>query len=578
MNHPNNIISSSNFLLEYLKNQLKDKNKTSEEKYNICLKIWELCGKENKLDQGVYYLLESYSYERTRIDGIYELIKHYCCVGNNETAFSFYLLIQDYYENTVTAIKNLSNSITDFYLPYFMIIVCERIKRFDIGIKMFEIIFQKRHVNVDKWWIGCLFANLNFFIDKTKNPLFFRSCEDYLNILYTHFDGCNFANNNLLLQYVNKYLDKNNISFFAQLKEREKEFIIDRNIQSNKILFYTGFSYYQWNSSFGKDNFLGGSERAVALLSDKFPKNIEIYVSGDVIEEKTGNVEYIHLNRLDEFLQNNQFHTIIISRYVGFFEMYHYFKTKRIFLWAHDTHFLPYNRVNQLDDASIISKRNELIDSCICLTNWQKDSYEKKYPEIKEKIKVIGNGIDFNLFPKDVQLNISTKRIKNRFIYSSNPNRGLKRLLELWYNITHLLPEAELKIVGEKSDDKEIISLMNGFVNIEHLGKRNPTDLYEIMATCDIWFYPVTDFEETFCITALEVMYSNIVSLYYPVAGLKDTISDYGISIEKGNELQVFANLTEEKKDEMRIKARSYAESCSWESRSKIWIDLLELQ
>ena len=475
--------------------------------------------------------------------------------------------------------------IHSFFLPYYMIIVCEGIKRYDVGIKMFEIIFQKKYLNIDKRWIGCLFSNLNFFIDKIQDPTFFRLFEHYLNILYIHFDDYNFADHYIVLHYIHKYLNKDNILFFNAINENtinkniikkdEKNFIKDKTIQSNKILFYTGFAYYQWNTTFGKNNFLGGSERAVAFLTELFPKNIEIYISGDVIEEKIDNVEYIHLNRLDEFLRNNEFHTIIISRYIGFFEMYHYFKAKQVFVWAHDISLIPYNNVNKLTDLEVVLKYHENIDSCICLTNWHKELYEYKYPLLKDKIQIIANGIDFSLFPES---NKQCKKVKNRFIYSSSPNRGLKYLLKLWDNITKLLPDSELKIVGQESDDSEIIILIHHFKNVEHLGKKNPTELYEIMATCDIWFYPVTDFNETYCITALEVLYSNIVCLYYPIAGLIDTVGEYGIAVNKDNELEILANLTEEKKDEMRIKGRKYVEECSWEYQMKTWLTLLQLE
>ena len=95
--------------------------------------------------------------------------------------------------------------------------------------------------------------------------------------------------------------------------------------------------------------------------------------------------------------------------------------------------------------------------------------------------------------------------------------------------------------------------------------------------TSDIWFYPVTNFEETFCITALEVFYCNIVCVYYPVAGLKDTIGDYGIAVERGNELDVFKNLSEEKKADLRTRGRRYAEECSWNKRVDTWNQLLEI-
>ena len=574
--------------LNDFKAQLRDNEKNGQEKYITCLKIWEIYEKENNHEQGIFYLIESYKYDKTRVEGIYKLVKYYTGNAMFDTAFSFYSLIQTEYENMYINYHQqkinswlLPNLLEyDFYLPYYMIIACQRIQKYDVGIKMFEIIFKKKQVQMEKWYIGCLFFNLKFYIDKVNNPAFFRLCEEFLNLLYLHHNNIQFMDNTLLLKCINNWLNKDNLVFFSQLVETPT-ITIDKNIESNKILIYIGYSYDNWNSTYGKNNFLGGSERAVAYLSEYFPKNMEIYIGGAVIEEKFDNIQYIHIEHLQEFIRNNKFHAIIISRYIGFFEMFEYIETKQVIVWAHDIYLLPYNSSNNFDDNTIINKWHHVIDKCICLTNWHQERFSNKYPLLKDKIQIIGNGIEFDLFPKEIQMNalaleeINSSRVKNRFIYSSNPNRGLSRILELWEQITIALPDAELKVVGSKPDDEQL-RLINSFSNIEYLGGCNPTKLYETMATCDIWFYPVTNFEETYCITALEVLYCNVICVYYPVAGLKDTVGEYGIAVERGNEIKIFSSLTEEKKIEMREKGRKYAEECSWKNRVKIWNKMLE--
>jgi hypothetical protein len=82
---------------------------------------------------------------------------------------AYYTLIQDYYENryrqdTIAKKLFIRRGEYEFYLPYYMIIVADRIKRREIGAKMYEIIFEQQHVAPD-WWTGNLFTNLQFFID-----------------------------------------------------------------------------------------------------------------------------------------------------------------------------------------------------------------------------------------------------------------------------------------------------------------------------------------------------------------------------------------------------------------------------
>jgi hypothetical protein len=68
-----------------------------------------------------------------------------------------------------------------------MIIVSERLKKHKIGIKMYEIIFEKK-VQVGEWYVNNLMFNLQFFIDKinpTDNPEFWIKCESYINFLFS---------------------------------------------------------------------------------------------------------------------------------------------------------------------------------------------------------------------------------------------------------------------------------------------------------------------------------------------------------------------------------------------------------
>ena len=549
---------------------LKDETVPNEEKYDICLKMWEFFSSERKHEDGIYYLIQTHNYNKMRIDGIYELIKHHCCVGKYEFSFSFYYLIKDCFETNRKSINKTNSDIVNFYLPYYMIIVFERLKKYDNGIKMFEIIFEEKQTNIDNWWIGCLLSNLLFFIDKVSDEKFFRSCENYLNFLYSEYNNStSFAENRVLLNLVKGHLKEENLHFLPC--EDEKKFVIDKSITSKKIFIYTGFAYFWWNTTFGKENFLGGSERAVAFISEYFPKNMEIYIGGEVIEETIGNIRYIHLNNLEEFLKNNEFHAIIISRYIGFFEQYSFLKTKQLIVWAHDVMLLPYNSKNNKNEYEIVEKYHDIIDCCICLTSWHKEDLTKKYPLLKDKVKIISNGLDFSLFPETTKI-----KIKNRFVYSSNPLRGLKRLLELWPDICVVMPDAELKIVGLEPTEEDLKLLLKNSENVEHLGKKNPKDLYEILATCDIWFYP-TNFNETYCITAIEMLYSKVVPVYYSFAGLTETVGDYGIAVKEGEELQALASLTEERKDVLRSRGRAYAEECSWENRAKIWNDILHI-
>jgi GR25 family glycosyltransferase involved in LPS biosynthesis len=212
----------------------------------------------------------------------------------------------------------------------------------------------------------------------------------------------------------------------------------------------------------------------------------------------------------------------------------------------------------------------------VCLTNWHADQFKNLYPTLSKKIHIINNGIVPELFA------IAGEKIKNRFIYSSCSERGLERLIELWPNILERKLDATLVVVGYNKfpstilDQKIATEILKYKDSVTHLGQLNSTQMYEQMRIAEYWLYP-TNWCETSCITALEMLASGIICLYYPLAGLVDTVGTYGIQISQGNEVDALCSLTNERKNEMRIKDKEYALSCSWKNRADTWCNVLGL-
>jgi len=160
-----------------------------QEKYMSCLEIYDQYDKINKAEEGLRFLVESFKYDKTRLECIYRLVKYYCIQGMNEVAFAYYSLIQDYYENRYIK-DDISNHLFakkeeyDFYLPYYMVIVSERLKRFDTFNKMYQMIFNQMYLNSGEWWIHNLFFNIQFGIHTLPNDLkFLESMLTYANAL-----------------------------------------------------------------------------------------------------------------------------------------------------------------------------------------------------------------------------------------------------------------------------------------------------------------------------------------------------------------------------------------------------------
>jgi len=142
------------------------------------------------------------------------------------------------------------------------------------------------------------------------------------------------------------------------------------------------------------------------------------------------------------------------------------------------------------------------------------------------------------------------------------------------------MPDATLKVSmycdfprnDEEKDMKKIID--NHSSSIKFLGKLNTTDLYNLMAETEYWFYLCLT-PETSCITALEMLKSGVICLYYPLGGLTYTMSDFGIQVKSGNEIETLMSLTEEMKSSIISRGKKYANTCSWKNRAKVWENII---
>ena len=169
----------------------------------------------------------------------------------------------------------------------------------------------------------------------------------------------------------------------------------------------------------------------------------------------------------------------------------------------------------------------------------------------------------------------------------------MSRILDLWPDIIAALPDATLVIstyvAFPCNDDERRIQARIAELNqihpgqkeeqehcIRHLGQLNPAQLYAEMGAAEYWLYP-TDWPETSCITAMEMLMSGVICLYYPVAGLTDTMGGCGIQVAPGSELETLCRITsdETQKAKQREQGRAYAEGCTWTHRAQQWVQTL---
>jgi len=581
--------------IKWYKITLKQDN-WSQEKYVSCLYIYDCYNSLGQKEHGFFYLIEAFSYDIERVECLYPLLVHYACSNQNKIAYNYYLMVKEFYEKRFLE-TNMDQKLFiqvdkgNFLVPYFMILVADKARPQDFVcvLKMFEIIFTKKQTHIDVWYIKNLLYNLQFFVQHVKQTElvhFLKLANDY--ILFLKKNGVPLRTFDFLKDYGKYGINiKDIFQPFNKVTQRIGcAFGKSECESSNNILFYVGFSDIIWNYSYLTKNAIGGSEKAVAYLckalSQKFKtegninkKQYKIYIVGDVKNEELPelNITYLNLSQLPKLITEIPFHSVVCSRYIAFLEMFNTCSFHQFYIWAHDTMLLPYG--SSLSDNDILEKWSNYIDGCVCQTEWHANEYKKKYPSLTNKTIIINNGIDTALFPSTNLLTSHNLKQCNKFIYTSRTERGLTRVLELWPQILLVMPDAKLVISTYtkfplNKEEEQIKTIIDQYDSIKHLGQLNTEQLYHEMVSAEYWLYP-TNWPETSCITALEMLISEVICLYYPVAGLTNTMDSYGIQIQKGNEIDTLISLSSEQKNELRRNGKEYALSCSWENRAKTW-------
>jgi beta-1,4-mannosyl-glycoprotein beta-1,4-N-acetylglucosaminyltransferase len=543
-------------------------------KYCACIQIGDCYNNLKQYDNAIKYWSKSYNYDNERLEGIVNIMEHYY---NKNAHFMVSALYNKFKHVTIGRAEDkiyLEHSKYHHmhYLASISGCYCNEHKSAYEATKYLLL-----NSSIGIWYMAGTIFNLQFYMthfkqDKDKQQLV-RFFVGYIQDKQRTTEQREFAWN--LTKDIIKQECPNEYGVVEQSILLKKN--IDKSMKyssSNKILIYTGWMTHLWNASHLETDALGGSEKAVAYLAREFPKNYEIIVSGDVEDGIFDNVAYIHQNKLQSILDSTHFHTVIISRNICFLNDFHNIKCSQLVLSLHDTHILNGTFAAQ----PVMKMYEDEIDKVITLTNWHKSNITYLYPMINtDKIEVINNGIDVSRF---VNSNMPNK-IPNKFMWSSRTERGLHILLILWKKLLENIPDATLDICSygnfpQNDNDRKMLKIIDMHESITYHGKLNVTELYNLMAKSEYWLYTNT-FPETSCITAMEMLMSEVICIYYPLAGLVDTIGDYGITVRQGEEIKTLLDLTTEKKELMKSRGKEYALTCSWKNRAKQWSSMLEL-
>ena len=326
-----------------------------------------------------------------------------------------------------------------------------------------------------------------------------------------------------------------------------------------------------WTGSDINKNGVGGAETWVIETARNLKKisNYQVIVfcktdSFELFED----TEYRPLSTFHDFLSNNIVKHCVISRYTEYIPTAINSYCETVSVIFHD-----------LLSPELVIPVHPKLKYVFGLTDWHCEYIRSIFPVFSDKIKKINYGID--------KISLEEK-VKNSFIYSSFPNRGLVILLRMWPRIREILPDATLNIYCNldqewvnkvaPNDILEIKKLLLFQKGVRNHGWVNKETLSEAWKKAEYWFYPCK-FQETFCLTAFEAAISKTFVISNNLAGLSETIGDRGLIIhgdatsEEWQDLvlEQIKTLNNEIKENLIEKNYQYVLDHSWLDQSKLF-------
>ena len=316
-----------------------------------------------------------------------------------------------------------------------------------------------------------------------------------------------------------------------QAEDRENNTLVKKRWPASKkrIGIWTGPAWETWNIDSYKTTGIGGSETCAARLAQIAAENghaVTMYGAHQA-KEQYG----VQLMPWDSFRPEEEYFDLFIaSRTVNCID--ERLKAKKILVWAHDIWLLSGQNISEY--------HRKKVDKFICLSPWHVDFFSEHHQLPKDKIEIIPNGINVELFDApDLD-----KKKYGKLIYSSSPDRGLDNLIYMMTFAKDQVPELHLDVyygfhnyessvrsrnnaeeVKRLNELKELIEKHSDFVNM--IGRVSQVELAKKWSEAYAWVQP-TLFTETFCITAKEAQLSATPIVCSNVAALQTTVGPYG--------------------------------------------------
>lgn len=370
--------------------------------------------------------------------------------------------------------------------------------------------------------------NYEYIFNFLYNCKLYDRLERYIEIL-SRFDD---VSENILekIKIVNdaKILYKNRNLY----RSKNVNIALDKNKKT--LIYYTGYSGDFNGKNYGEKN-VYGSELAAIKLCEKLKNKYNVIVLCETTENILHNgVYYINYNFYNSLITYYEIEYFIVSRFTNVYIDLDLTLPNNVYFILHDAR--PHNQYHNIFTPfmgfPLYYNFRDNFKKQFFVSKWQKENHLNilKRFDINmntDNFEIIGNGIDTSINKN----NPFNKKDPYKFIYCSNPNRGLLPLCKILIKLHKKYPQITLDIYFNDFNDDKIKKYIRENDFIKFHGKISNTLLWEKLSKSTFWIYPNLYSHETFCIACLEAMNNKNVVITRNFSALPELVNDNNLLI-----------------------------------------------
>lgn len=358
-----------------------------------------------------------------------------------------------------------------------------------------------------------------------------------------------------------------------------------------RVVIYTGPAWEPWDVTSVQEGMAGSETWAVEIAAQFSRKGFEVTIFNEPVNDGFVDdlgVTYFHYSHFLEWQKYRYIDHLILSRTCSPLQNTG-IHAGTVDVMVHDI-WLSSDR-----DYNTCSWR---VRKFACLSEWHAEFFSKHQGIDRSQIWITANGVNPELYSDSKAF-----QKRNRAVYSSSPDRGLRELLQMLPRIREEIPDFELVVTygftnwesaarlrsntQELARIEEIKSLMQQ-PGVIYLGRVSKKKLASLQKSAKVWLYP-TWFSETWAISLVEQGFAGNAAITTPYAGILTTGGSAPIYIkgegdhpewwssqEGYTDLFVKATIEMLKSDAGREHyaglLKKHTEGYTWENAAKGWL------